>query len=97
MLKSESMIKFAKMVLGPHSMDDLDCAGWGLQEIMTLEPENAEAAALLKEIIARIDQRFDAGNTQGTHCHIIIGRESPSPYVRAMEGSRSEKTRDNNA
>lgn len=85
MLKSESMIKFAKKVLSLDGIDDLDCAGWGLQEILTLEPANAEAAALLKEIIARIDQRFDAGDSRGTHCHIIMGRESPSSYVRAME------------
>jgi hypothetical protein len=91
MLKSESRIKFAKIVLGPDSMDDLDCAGWGLQEILALDPENAEAAALLKEIIARINQRFDAGDSRGTECHIIMGRESPSPYVRAMERARSSK------
>jgi hypothetical protein len=86
-LKSESMIEFARMVLSPNGMDDLDCAGWGLQEILTLDPENAEAAALLKEIIARIDQRFDAGDRRGTECHRILRRESPSPYVRAIEGT----------
>lgn len=91
MLKSESMIKFAKKVLSPDGIDDLDCAGWGLQEILTLEPENAEAEALLKEIIARIDQRFDAKDSRGTHCHIIMGRESPSPYVRAMESTQSSE------
>lgn len=91
MPKSESRIKFAKMVLSPDGMDDLDCAGWGLQEILTLDPGNAEAAALLKEIIAKIDQRFDAGDSRGTECHIIMGRESPSPYVRAMERARSGK------
>jgi len=82
------MIKFAKMVLGPHGLDDLDCAGWVLQDILNLEPENAEVAALLKEIIARIDQRFDAGDSRGTNCHIILRRESPSPHVRAMENAR---------
>lgn len=82
------MIEFAKMVLSPGGMDDLDCAAWALQETLTLDPENAEAAALLEEIIARIDRRFDAGESRGTECHRILGRESPSPYVRAMEGAR---------
>lgn len=85
MLKSESAIGFAKCVLSPKGLDDLDCAGWVLQEILALDLENAEAAALLKEIIARIDQRFDAGDSRGTECHRILRRESPSPYVRAKE------------
>jgi hypothetical protein len=87
------MIEFAKMVLSPNGMDDLDCAAWGLQEILALDPENVEAAALLKQIIARIDQRFDAGDSRGTECHIILGRESPSPYVRAKENARSIKSK----
>ncbi len=91
MLKSETAIKFAKMVLSPNGIDDLDCAGWELQEVLALDPENAEAAALLKDIIARIDQRFDAGDGRGTGCHITIKRESPSPYVRAKERVRSSK------
>ena len=86
--KGESMIDFAKMVLSPNGSGDLDCAAWGLQEALTLDSKNAEAAALLKEIIAIIDQRFDAGDSRGTECHIILRRESPSPYVRAIEGVR---------
>jgi hypothetical protein len=87
-LKGESMIEFAKMVLSPSGTDDLDCAAWGLQEMLILEPGNKEAEALLKEIITRINQRFDAGDRRGTECHIILGKESPSPYVRAIEGDR---------
>jgi hypothetical protein len=88
MLKSESLIEYAVMALSPDGMDDLDCAAWALQETLTLDPENAEAPALLKEIIARIDQRFDAGDSRGTECHIMLRRESPSPYVRAKESAR---------
>ena len=91
MLKSESRIKSVKMVLSPDGMDDLDYAGWGLQEILTLDSENAEAATLLKAIIASSAQRFDAGDSRGTGCHIIMRRESPSPYVRAVERTRSSK------
>ena len=90
--KVESYIKFAKMVLDPNEdLDDLDCAGWGMQEILTLDPKNEEAAALLKEIIDRINQRFDAGDSRGTGCHIIMGRESPSLYVREKESARSSQ------
>jgi len=88
MLRSESLIEYAVMALSPDGMDDLDCAAWALQETLTLDPENTEAPPLLKEIIARIDQRFDAGDSRGTECHRILGRESPSPYVRAIEGAR---------
>lgn len=90
-LQKERMIEFTKLVLSPHGLDDLDCAGWALQEILNVEPENTEVAELLKEIIARIDQRFDAGDSRGTNCHIIMGRESPSPYVCAKESARLNK------
>jgi len=85
--KVESYIKWAKMTLDPkRELEDFDCAGLGLQEILTtLDPENAEAAVLLKEIIAEIDRRFDAGITRGCDCHLIGGWESPSPYVGAKE------------
>lgn len=92
MSKIESCIKFAKMVLSPdRKLDDLVCAAWGLQEVLTLDLNNAEATVLLEEIIAKIDQRFDAGDTRGTECHIIMSRESPSQYVRAKESTRSSK------
>lgn len=84
-MNSEFAIKFAKIQLG-YADGDLDCAAWGLQDILTLDPDNVEAAVVLEEIIAEIDQRFDAGDSRGTECHIIMEGESPSPYVRAMEG-----------
>lgn len=89
----ESRIKFAKMVLGPGGVDDLDCAGWGLQEILAVDPENEEAVALLKEVIAKIDARFDAGDNRGTECHIVLGKESPSPHVRTIEKARLKNDR----
>jgi hypothetical protein len=85
--KVESTIEIAKMVLNPDNKvwDDLDCAGLALQEVLTLDPENTEAASLLKEIITEIDKRFDAGDITGIACHLIGGWESPSPHVRAQE------------
>jgi hypothetical protein len=81
---------FAKLMLNSGD-GDLDCAAWSLQNILTLDPENSEAAALLKEVLSKIDQRFDARDSRGTYCHIIMRRESPSPYVRAVEVARSSK------
>jgi tetratricopeptide (TPR) repeat protein len=95
--KVENYINFAKVVLNPDkNFDDLDCAGVGLQEILTtLDPENAEAALLLKEIIAEINRRFDAGITRGCECHLIAGWESPSPYIREQEyGEALSKQKD---
>jgi tetratricopeptide (TPR) repeat protein len=85
--KVESYIKFAKIVLDPDkSFDDLDCAGDGMREILTtLDPENVEAAALLKQIIAEIDRRYDAGDDSSILCHRFSDWECPSPYVRARE------------
>jgi hypothetical protein len=92
MSKIESYVKFAKNVLSPDiNWDDLDCAAWGLQEILTVDPDNAEAADLLKEIITEIDRRFNAGDSSGTECHIVMGRESPSPSVRTNVSARSSK------
>jgi hypothetical protein len=86
MLDSKSAIYYAKMELNSDN-GDLDCAAWGLQDILTLDPTNAESTVFLKEVIAKIDQRFDAEDSRGTECHHILKRESPSPYVRAMEAS----------
>jgi hypothetical protein len=93
--KVENRIKIAKMTLDPNNKtwDDLDCAALGLQQTLIEDPENAAAAELLKEIIAEIDRRFDAGDDRGTECHFIGGWESPSPYVRAKEHAAGHRVK----
>ncbi len=85
---AESKIKYARVQLSRDD-GDLDCAGWGLQEALTIDPDNKAAAALLKEIIVRIDRAFDSGDKMPILCHTVLHRESPSPYVHAMEAARS--------
>ena len=70
---------------------DLDCAAWALEEALAIDPSNEEAAILLKEIIARIDQAFDSRDIMPILCHMALNRESPSPYVRAKEAERAKR------
>jgi len=85
-----SKLSYARIQLGLDD-GDLDCAGWGLQEALSIDPDNTEAADLLKEVIARIDRVFESGDRMPILCHTVLRRESPSPYVRAMEAGRLGK------